>query len=75
MSILILCQICSNNRIILLFFVLKMSIKMFLRHKSLDLRVDWHRVLLLRQVNCILRVKKSFSICTEVALPFFSKLT
>ena len=67
MSILILFQICSNNRIILLFFVLKMSIKMFLRHKSLDLRVDWHRVLLLRQIKGIFKGKKSLIICIEVA--------
>ena len=67
MSILILFQLCSYDSIIL-FLVLKMAIKIsFEINKSLDLRIDWHRVLLLGQIKSILRAKKSFSICIEVA--------
>ena len=32
-----------------------------------DVGQNWHRVLLLRQIKSILRAKKSFSICIEVA--------
>ena len=56
---------------ILLLFLLKMAIKIFFGHKSFDLRIDWDRVLLLRQIKSILRAKNHSVFILKLLNHFF----